>query len=249
MSDSKNRKGFSGFDDLVSDIGMDIEGTKAVGETQPFEVQPTKHPHSKTASATHSSSPPQQEASPISAQSEAGINTNIEVQRNLDEISSVRKIVIGTFMAIILIVFILNLHEVPPDKPSSPQQTHLQAKTSINIPKEKIETIAPEAAPSPVLPQTISTFKETKPSKGINNILGRDEIRYCLSESIRIGAMREEVDPYVEAQVNHFNATVQDYNSRCSRYRCRRELRESVHREVESQRSHLEAEGASRIKY
>jgi hypothetical protein len=106
----------------------------------------------------------------------------------------------------------------------------------------------PAPAPPPVLPQMISTPKEIKPPIGTNNVLGRDEIRYCLSESIRMGAMKEEVNRYVEAEVEHFNATVQDYNSHCAQFRYRKGSLESARREVEVQRTRLEIEGTLRIK-
>ena len=93
-----------------------------------------------------------------------------------------------------------------------------------------------------------SKINEMTPPVGTNNILGRDEIRYCLSEEIRMGAMKEAVDLYAETEVDRFNATVQDYNSRCGQFRYRQGSLESVRREVEAQRTRLETEGTLRIK-
>jgi hypothetical protein len=141
---------------------------------------------------------------------------------------------------------------VTPAKQAVTQQARSQPKKTPTSRKERTDIArsapAPAPAPPPVLPQTTSTPKEMKPSVGTNNVLGRDEIRYCLSESIRMGAMKKEVNLYEEAEVDHFNATVQDYNNRCGQFRYRQGSLESVRREVESERTRLENAGILRIK-
>ena len=84
---------------------------------------------------------------------------------------------------------------------------------------------------------------EDKPPVGTNHVLGAAQIRYCLSEEIRLGAAKEAVNKYIEAEVDRFNSLVADFNSRCSEFRYRRGMLESVRSEVESNRSSLEAEG------
>jgi len=88
---------------------------------------------------------------------------------------------------------------------------------------------------------------EQKPAVGNNLSLGPAEIRYCLSESIRLEAARTVLNKYAEWQVNRFNVMIDDYNSRCSSFRYRKGTLESVRPDVERNRSALEAQGRSRF--
>jgi hypothetical protein len=90
-------------------------------------------------------------------------------------------------------------------------------------------------------------LNEVLPPAGTNNILGRDEIRYCLSEAIRMGAIKEEVNRYSETEIDHYNAIVQDYNSRCGQFRYRKGALDIVRSEVEAVRGQLEAEGIAGV--
>jgi len=64
-----------------------------------------------------------------------------------------------------------------------------------------------------------SDDNEVKPPVGTDNILDENEIKYCLSENVRLQAMQNMVK--TNAQISLFNQYVDDYNVRCSSYRYR----------------------------
>jgi hypothetical protein len=84
------------------------------------------------------------------------------------------------------------------------------------------------------------------PPLGADRVLGAAQIRYCLSEDIRLEAARDVVS--VNADVDRFNAMIEDFNTRCSNYRYRREVFESVQRQVQANRTALQAEGIARFR-
>jgi hypothetical protein len=84
------------------------------------------------------------------------------------------------------------------------------------------------------------------PPLGADRVLGAAQIRYCLSEDIRLEAARDAVS--VDADVDRFNAMIEDYNTRCSNYRYRREVFESVQRQVQANRMALQTEGIARFR-
>lgn len=88
---------------------------------------------------------------------------------------------------------------------------------------------------------------EDKPPVGANHVLGPPQLRYCLSEEIRLQAAEGVVNTYVEWQVDRFNAMINDYNSRCGQFRYRRGSLERARAEVEQNRRALEADGSSRF--
>ena len=96
-------------------------------------------------------------------------------------------------------------------------------------------------------PQVPHQSIEDKPPIGTNHVLGVAQIRYCLSENIRLEAAKGALNNYMETDVDRFNAMVADYNSRCSEFRYRRGTLESAQSEVERNRRALEAEGRSRF--
>jgi hypothetical protein len=98
---------------------------------------------------------------------------------------------------------------------------------------------------TPPLPPARLT--EEMPPVGTNNVLGNAQLRYCLSEDIRLGAAKSTVNGYNEPDVDRFNSMVTDYNIRCGQFRYRRGLLESVRAEVEANRSSLEVQGRARF--
>jgi hypothetical protein len=103
----------------------------------------------------------------------------------------------------------------------------------------------PSYAPS--LPSPAPLLAEEMPNAGSGNVLGADQIRYCLAEDIRLASAKQAVNEYTNSDVDRFNSMVADYNSRCSNDRYRRGALESVRSEVERFRTQLEAEGRGRF--
>lgn len=89
-----------------------------------------------------------------------------------------------------------------------------------------------------------TSSKEERPPVGSGMTFNRSQIRYCLSEKIRVSAWQEQVNNYSQTSVDAFNAAVDDYNSRCSSFRYRSGSLESVRSEVEARRYSLQLEGA-----
>ena len=91
-----------------------------------------------------------------------------------------------------------------------------------------------------------STYKssyEEMPPIGDGLTLTSDQIRYCLSEKIRIEGWETNVNTYSDVSVNTFNNAVENFNMRCSRYRYKKYAMESVSSQVEARRAELYAEG------
>jgi hypothetical protein len=102
--------------------------------------------------------------------------------------------------------------------------------------------------PTPSVNTRASTATtEQIPPIGTGLSLERDELRYCLSEDIRLEAARQVLNEYSDSQINRFNAMVEDYNSRCSSFRYRSSTLASVKADVELNRSALEAQGRRRF--
>lgn len=89
---------------------------------------------------------------------------------------------------------------------------------------------------------------ETLPPISRGATLDRAQIRYCVAEDIRLEAARGAVPGNREAEVQRFNAMVEDYNGRCASFRYRSGQLQSVRSEVEARRRQLEMEGAARFK-
>lgn len=120
------------------------------------------------------------------------------------------------------------------DKPSQPRQASYAAPAP-----------APAAAPySPPAPApSYSSNEERIPPVGSGLTFDRSQMRYCLSEKIRVAAWQEQVNSYSETSVDAFNAAVNDYNARCSNFRYRSGTLEGVRSEVEANRAALTRQG------
>jgi hypothetical protein len=84
---------------------------------------------------------------------------------------------------------------------------------------------------------------ETMPPVGSGLSLPRSNIRYCSYQGIRLEAARAMLA--TESQRQRFNAGIDDYNSRCSRYRYLQNDKDAVDAELPGKRFSLESEGRS----
>jgi len=91
-----------------------------------------------------------------------------------------------------------------------------------------------------------SPREETKQPAGSELASDRSQIRYCLSENIRMDAWEGRVNQYSDTSVAAFNAAVNDYNARCSQIRYRREDLESVRSEIDANRMALTRQGLAK---
>lgn len=112
-----------------------------------------------------------------------------------------------------------------------------------------------EATPSPPQPVTrplptprpAEGTAEQAPPIGTDRVLSTAQIRYCLSESIRLDAVRDFA--MSDEDINRFNSMIEDYNARCGSYRYRPGNLESARRAVEPLAATLRAEGRARFGY
>lgn len=107
-------------------------------------------------------------------------------------------------------------------------------------------TASNEPAPA-LIHDPIPPTKEGMPPIGVGLVLNQEQIRYCLSEDIRLEAAKGAVNNYIESDVENFNAMIADYNSRCGNFRYRSGALESVRSEVEPNRGKLQLEGSIRF--
>ena len=90
------------------------------------------------------------------------------------------------------------------------------------------------------------TLYEEVPPQGSGQVLSDNQIRYCLSQDIRISAWGTAVDHFSQTAIDSFNSAVGDYNMRCANYKYRRGSLERVRLEVEARRVDLQADGTSK---
>jgi Putative peptidoglycan binding domain len=88
----------------------------------------------------------------------------------------------------------------------------------------------PSSSTSPQLESPSSQFDEQMPPPGINNTLNRREVRYCVFQGERLNILRELTTNNQE--IGRFNGLVDDYNSRCSSFRYRQGVLQTVEAEV-----------------
>ena len=86
---------------------------------------------------------------------------------------------------------------------------------------------------------TLLTVDEDRPSIGTANFT-RANIRYCEFQRVRLEALRSLVS---SDNGSTFNGLIEDWNSRCSRYRYRPSDKSAVDLEIITRRSALQAEG------
>lgn len=90
-------------------------------------------------------------------------------------------------------------------------------------------TVSPTRPPSPTgypaptrptVPATSpDTGKEVKPPSGIDITLTIENVRYCVREAERLDAIKPRITHEGDQVIQLFNIDINDFNSRCSRYR------------------------------
>ncbi len=217
----KDKKGFAGLLDLVSEVcGIDepikpepkTEAKPSAPEQlpQPQQETTTSEPERKTTS-----SPPPIET--VSSGKSGG--------------GSGGKWILG-IIGVIFVIWLINNGEQSNKKPE------------YDPPSSSQNYSHPQSSPAPAV-QTPSASQSgglqyTKPSVGTNNVLAVPEISWCIREDIRIEAMRDVID--TNEGIGEFNRIVDDYNSRCVSYRFRQGDQSQAERYVEHYRSQIVSE-------
>lgn len=100
---------------------------------------------------------------------------------------------------------------------------------------------APPAAPQ-------DPYAESKPGIGAGQTLSRNEIRYCLSERVRVEATSDYLDTTRQSHIDRYNAMVGDYNERCSNFRYRQSDMNSAKATVDTSGDRLKAQAAAAVR-
>ena len=88
---------------------------------------------------------------------------------------------------------------------------------------------------------------EKVPPVGDSQVLSMPQLRYCLSENIRLDGADRVLDKHSQPEVDRYNSMITDYNSRCGSFRYVKGTKEQASAEVERERTALLAEGAARF--
>ncbi len=140
------------------------------------------------------------------------------------------------------ILFSVYVSTIQPPKPiTTSVNSPPPAPTPSPIPAKPSAPINTNPRVPPVVPAPLPTVTEIRPAVGSNLTLKQDEVRYCLSEKIRLEAMKAVVDTRSSIHIRNFNDRVSDYNLRCGKYRYRQSDMSLAQSEVERIRSRLEA--------
>jgi hypothetical protein len=106
---------------------------------------------------------------------------------------------------------------------------------------------APATTPSPT-PFSASVAAESAPPQGTDLMLDEGQLHYCLSEKVRLDAAQGELTAASEYAVTQFNLSVDDYNSRCARFRYHQRTWDTVQSTVDAEQASLNAQGRQRAR-
>jgi hypothetical protein len=99
---------------------------------------------------------------------------------------------------------------------------------------------------APVGGSPLTDDTEAIPPVGTDLVLGTAQLRYCLSEDVRLDAAKGAA--LTDGDIDRFNAMVVDYNSRCASFKYRPSVFNAIKAQVEAKKSSLEADGAARFR-
>jgi hypothetical protein len=151
--------------------------------------------------------------------------------------------VVGIFLLLLFFAWIAS-------PPSSSPQTSNKASTPPSVRAPEAGPTPPQAEsrpPTPIPPPrkpAPASLPEQMPPAGSDLVLSTPQIRYCLYQSARIDGMDAVVNKYSQIDVDVFNATISDYNSRCAKFRYRRGALDPIRSEVAANRERLANQGA-----
>lgn len=239
---ASTRKGFAGLSSLASDVKTDLADAE----------KEAKNGSSWTGTAGHGSDPRVSEGPSAPAASRARFQA-VRSQRRLN-LSAPQKwwIIAGVVFVIWMATSMANS--------DAPLQAIATADTSSVAPVEPLSGVTvPSAGSTPAssnepLENPLDSLlakdgqeEEQMPPIGTQNILNANQIRYCLSEEIRLDGAREGLNKYSTSAVDSFNAMINDYNDRCGQFRYSATTLDAVRLSVEARRAELSSQGASRF--
>jgi hypothetical protein len=236
--------GFAGLSSLVSNVDEVIVAAKQPGESR-AAVGGSGTGASVTARRPQRSAVPSQSPPDTSSRLTLG---------------SLAKICLGLLALLVVIWLIIptpkqivaptaaTVGVAPPSTAEIPSALPTASVEGPRIPSAPRPALAaPQALVQPrpnVLNARAGIAAERVPPIGSGLELNAGQIRYCLSEDIRLDAARNVV---ADAEIDRFNYMVADFNSRCARFQYRDGVFDPVKRQVEADRPRLELEGMLRF--
>lgn len=234
-SGDNNKRGFGAFDDLVSDVSKEVD-------TPVQTAAPASEPAKNTKAPIRENSPsdPQQIAEAISQNTAGGGKGD----------TPWGWIVFWVFVVFVMTTSVWEVgmtlanHKPYTDRYISKGRDfsgELFQQEPYTDPAAGAATATDSTAPE------ANANTEEKPPVGDGLVLSYNQIRYCLSEDIRLSAIKDALDSYSHHEVESFNTAIGDYNSRCSHFRYHRGALESVRAEVNPLHATLVVEGLHRL--
>jgi hypothetical protein len=230
-SDKKSPKGFAGLDDLVSDV-----------EVKPPSPKVPLRPSAQATQSAPYAQPPSSQ--PIPHRSEPVEPRQLPPKPSGLSTGWIWAICIG---GLIVLANVFggkgnsNTYTPPSQVYAPPAQTYTPPPTPVYQAPEPTYT---PPAPAYEPPQQVQSY-EAQPMPGTDNVLEESEIRYCLSQKIRIQGWEPNVNTYSQSSVDAFNWAISDFNSRCGSYRYRTQVMDRVRSEVNSRSTDLRFEGVN----
>lgn len=242
-------KGFSGLDSMVSDVSKDVDHAERVSQSTQSQLGTAAGRENNQAAEPAASG----SASASSVRSQPGV-VGAQSPGASSESSGIKWLLgIVAFIFVIWLIGNSGKQDHPPYSPPA-VSTSSPAVVPSPIPPTPIRPAAPRPSgavgekPDIVFvdPQRVDAAPRSsgevgeKPPIGDGHVLDREQIRYCLTEKIRLDAIETIANASRNWEVDKFNGLVGDYNSRCGHFRYRRGSLESVRAEVEARRSQIE---------
>ncbi|MCM8627088.1 hypothetical protein [Accumulibacter sp.] len=217
MSDNKNDgKGFAGLDSMVSDVTDDVRNVISK-LPQPRQEPPRAPPPS----------PLPVQSEPVQPQPAPPLSRPAPIASGKQPSGGKNWLVWGGIILFLIWVF--------GNSGKSNNNTSYSPPPSSSSSSSYAPAPAPVPAPAPAV---VSSAGE-KPPVGNGLSFNREQIRYCLTEKYRVSAIESIVDNTRSGEVAAYNAMVDDYNSRCSHFRYRRGMLESVRSEVDARANEI----------
>jgi hypothetical protein len=91
----------------------------------------------------------------------------------------------------------------------------------------------PAPVPAVSVPAVAPSEGVAKPPIGTDRLLNSAQIRYCLTEKIRVKAIESVIDILRDSEFVNYNALVGDYKARCGKFRYRQDELDRVQSEIE----------------
>ena len=266
----KSNKGFAGFDSMVTDNldktiadvfqgnidkkPQEEPGTVSKQVPSKSATPPVDNPNSKRETTPHLSTQSSHDTTEASATVVSQLPNVVKSGPVGGPPPSQLKNWIWGICAILFTMYMSSLFI----KNSSERRNNFE-NTTYSVPSSSLTTESPSASPPKNMSipnslsseisqnKTIGQPTEEKPPVGIDRVLTRNQIRYCLSEKIRLDSAEEKINNYLAGEVDQFNGMIDDYNNRCGKFRYRSGSLEAVRTEVEAYRQNLIAEGRLRF--